>query len=170
MVSEKNRGVKGLTLIVSASIIIMSCLDGWHWNDWGVTRDCDIIGRLCYPWVHASLLHALVNVWCLMSVVFIYDVSLGRLLTAYIIAVCVPGFALSDVPTVGLSTVCYALMGSLSFEVRRKAYFQSWMAFYIGIGFLFPSVNAIIHVYGYMAGLIVGLLNAPMPWLRRSNR
>lgn len=170
MVSKKDRSVKGLTLIVSVSVIIMACLDGCHWDDWGVVRDCDIARRLCYSLVHASLLHALVNVWCLMSVVFIYDISLWRLLTAYIIAVSVPGFALSEVPTVGLSTVCYALMGSLSFEVRRKAYFQGWMIFYIGIGFLFPGVNAIIHVYGYVAGLIVGLLNAPMPCLRKSNR
>lgn len=159
-----------MTLIVSVSIIVMACTGGCHWHDWGAVSGCDIVRRLCYPWVHASLLHALVNAWCLMTAVFIYDISMGRLLTAYTIAVCVPGFALSEVPTVGLSTVCYALMGSLSFEVRRKAYFQGWMIFYIGIGFLFPGVNAIIHVYGYVAGLIVGLLNAPMSWLRKSNR
>lgn len=81
-------------------------------------------------------------------------------------AVAVPGFLLSDVPTVGLSCVCYFLLGSLIFEVRRKLYFMSCMALYIAVGFLFPSVNALIHLYGYLAGLVVGLLNAPLSCFR----
>ena len=120
-----------------------------------------------YPFFHASFLHAAVNVWCLLSIVFIHDVSLWRLLAAYVAAVLVPGFLLSDVPTVGLSCVCYFLLGSLLFEVERKMWFLFCMAIYIAVGFLLPSVNALVHLYGYLAGLMVGMLNAPLSCFRR---
>ena len=81
-------------------------------------------------------------------------------------AVVVPGFLLSEVPTVGLSCVCYFLLGTLIFEVKRKLYFLFSTALYIAVGFLFPSVNALIHLYGYLAGLLVGLLNAPLSCFR----
>ncbi len=86
---------------------------------------------------------------------------------AYAAAVIVPEFFLSDIPTVGLSCAIYTLIGSFSFQVKRKIWFQSVMAAYIGIGFLFPSVNAVIHIYGYLAGLLVGLLDTPLQCFRK---
>ena len=37
------------------------------------------------------------------------------------------------------------------------------MALYISVGFLFPLVNGWLHLYSYVAGLFVGVLNMPMP-------
>lgn len=171
MVQTKRRFAKAFTLTASALMLAGSFMGDGLWHELGAVKGCGIVERLCYPAVHASPLHALVNVWCLISVVFIHDITMWRLLIAYITAAAVPDFALSsEMPTVGLSTMCYALLGSLSWEVRRKIYFQAWMAFYIGVGFLFPNVNAMIHVYGYAAGLMVGFLNAPVSCVKRSQR
>lgn len=171
MVQTKRSFAKIFTLTASVLMLAGSFIDDGLWHELGAVKGCGIVERLCYPVVHASPLHALVNVWCLISVVFMYGITPWRLLIAYITAAAVPDFALSsEMPTVGLSTMCYALLGSLSWEVRRKIYFQAWMAFYIGLGFLFPNVNAMIHVYGYAAGLLVGFLNAPVSCVKRSQR
>lgn len=158
---------KTASLIVSVAILIGSFVYIPDWSVVGVTKGCHFVARIGYSLLHVSFVHALVNAWCLLSIVFLYDISVWRLLTAYIVAVFVPEFLLSDVPTVGLSCVCYTLLGSLIFEVKRKLYFQFCMALYIAVGFFFPSVNALIHVYGYLAGLMVGLLNAPLSCFKR---
>ncbi|MCM1077766.1 MAG: rhomboid family intramembrane serine protease [Bacteroides sp.] len=160
MVHQKE--AKDTALMTAAVILVMSFIFVPDWSAVGVARCCPLAARFVYPFFHASPIHAAINAWCLLSIVFLYDVSLWRLLTAYIAAVVVPVSLLSDVPTVGLSCVDYFLLGSLIFQVRRRLWFLSCMALYIAVGFLFPSVNALIHVYGYLAGLLVGLLNATL--------
>lgn len=162
----KNAEAKNASLLTAVVILIMSFIYIPDWSMIGVAEDCPLAARFVYSFFHASPLHAFVNAWCLICIVFLYDVSIWRLLTAYIVAVVVPGCLLSEVPTVGLSCVCYFLLGSLIFEVKRKLYFVSCTALYIAVGFLFPSVNAVIHLYGYLAGLVVGLLNAPLSCFR----
>ena len=160
MVREKK--AKTTSLIIALVILIGSLIYVPDWTVIGVAKGCPFVARLGYSLFHVSIVHALVNAWCLLSIVLIYDISVWRLLTAYIVAVLVPDFLLSDVPTVGLSCVCYTLLGSLIFDVKRKLNFQLCMALYIAVGFLFSSINVVIHIYGYLAGLIVGLLNAPL--------
>lgn len=165
MVREKK--AKTSSLIIAVVIILGSFIYVPDWSVIGVAKGCTFIAWLGYSLFHVSFVHALVNAWCLLSIVFLYDISIWRLLTAYIVAVFVPEFLLSDVPTVGLSCVCYTLLGSLIFEVKRKLYFQFCLALYIAVGFLFPAINAVIHIYGYLAGLMVGLLNAPLSCFKR---
>ena len=117
---------------------------------------------MSYPFYHVGIVHALLNAWCLLSVVFIYDISMLRLCLAYIIAVFIPFICLSDTPTVGLSGLVFALFGSISFEVGRKVYYQLWMIAYLIIGFVFPNTNAWVHLYCYLAGCAVALLNKPV--------
>lgn len=165
--TSENAPAKTAAILTAVVILLMSLTCVPDWSMVGVARCSPLAARFVYPFFHAGLLHAAVNAWCFLSIVFLYDVSAWRLLTAYIVAVVVPGFLLSEVPTVGLSCICFFLLGSLIFEVRRKLYFMSCMALYIAVGFLFPSVNALIHLYGYLAGLLVGLLNAPLSCFQR---
>lgn len=155
MVREKT--AKTATLIVSVFILVASFITV-DWNVVGIANRCPLTCRFFYPFFHANIIHAIVNVWCLLCIVFLYDISGLRLLISYLLSVFVPDFLLNDIPTIGLSCVCYTLLGSLSFSVRRKLYFQFCMALYITVGFFLPSVNGEIHVYGYIAGLIVGFL------------
>lgn len=164
MVQTKN--AKTAALIMVMAIILCSFVYKPDWALVGIAKGSAFTGRLAYPIFHASPIHAIVNSWCLLSIVFIYHITIWRILTAYIVAVLVPEFLLSDVPTVGLSCVCYTLLGSLIFDVKRKLYFNACMALYIAVGFFFPAVNAVIHIYGYLAGLIVGLPNAPLSCFR----
>lgn len=165
MVCGKIEKATGLLIVVF--ILLSSLIYVPDWSVVGVSNGCDILQRLGYSFFHASFLHGAVNAWCFISILFIYDVLWGRLIAAYLIAVAAPDFVLSSTPTVGLSAVCFALLGSIAFQVKRKLYYNGCMALYIAVGFLFPLVNGWLHLYSYVAGLIVGFLNMPIPCRRK---
>lgn len=162
------RKTEKVTAIVIA--LTVTALSFVHVSDWtavGICSSCPLSGRLLYPFFHAGFVHAVLNAWCLLSIIFIYEVSYWRMFFAYVVAVTMPvdtlGTFLSlDSPTVGLSGVVYALFGTISFEVARKRYFQLWMLFYIGVGFIFPNTNAWLHLYCYLCGFLFALLNKPI--------
>lgn len=158
----KKKAAKAMSLLVSILVFSLSLSGMTDWHAVGVYTGCGLGCRMLYPFYHANLLHATLNAWCLLSVIFIYDISQWRFALAYIIAVTIPSFCLSGIPTVGLSGVVFTLFGSISFEVHRKAYYQLWMLAYLVAGFLFPNTNALIHLYCYMAGGVVALLNKPV--------
>lgn len=154
-------------LLISAMIVCLSFSGEWDWQTVGIYAGSNMLGHLLYPFFHANTFHALLNSWCLLSVVFIYDIGIGRLLSAYMIAVFVPVdtlgyFMTMDSPTVGLSGMVFALFGSISFEVLRKRYYQSWMIFYLAAGFLLPNTHAVLHLWCYVSGVLVALLNKPV--------
>ena len=159
---DKKKAAKATSLLISILVFCLSLQDMADWSAVGIYTGCGLGCRMLYPFYHANLLHATLNAWCLLSVIFIYDISLWRFTLAYIIAVGVPSFCLSGIPTVGLSGVVFALFGSISFEVQRKAYYQLWMLAYLVAGFFFPNTNALVHLYCYMAGGAVALLNKPV--------
>ena len=155
-------------LAIAAAVMGLSLSGIKDWQTVGLYPGCGWRGRLLYSFFHANLLHAALNAWCLVSMVFIYDIRIGRLLLSFVLAVTVPvgiinrvvgGFTL---PTVGLSGVVFVLFGSLSFEVLRKGYYQMWMLVYLAAGFLSPNTNAWLHLYCYLAGLAMALLNKPI--------
>lgn len=154
-------------IIACLSVVILSLLHVDNWESVGIYSGCTMKGRAIYPFFHANALHATLNAWCFISLIFIYDISIWRMIAAYVVAITIPVGILGnilpfDTPTVGLSGVVFFLFGSISFEVLRKWYFQAWMAFYLGIGFLFPNTNAWLHLYCYICGLVWSLLNRPI--------
>lgn len=154
-------------LLIAVFLVMTTLLYAPDWNKVGVSVGCGILQRLTYSLFHASILHAIINAWCILSILFIYDVKVWQLLFAYFIAVAVPDFALSVTPTVGLSAVCFALLGMIVFQVKRKMYYNACMAAYISVGFIFTQVNGWLHLYSYVAGLFVGFLNMPIPCKRK---
>lgn len=149
---------------ISALVVAVCCLALSFTDGVGVSSGCGIPERLCYHFFHANIFHALCNVWCLLSIVFTFSVPLWLFLAAFGIAILIPPFLLSATPTMGLSGVCFALLGMMMWQVRRKVYYTSWALAFIVVGFLFPQVNALMHLYCYVAGQMVGFLNAPVPW------
>lgn len=154
---------KAAALIIAAIILAVAIVTTPDWHTVGIRSGCSFSTRMYYSFFHASVIHAALNAWCFLSVIFIYDIHPARLAIAFAIATAAPPFVLSDIPTVGLSAVCFALLGMVAFQVRRKIFYQICMALYIIIGLLFPAVNGAIHLYSYVAGLSVGLFTAPLP-------
>lgn len=167
MVREKSAKISSLAAV--AIILALRLVDA-NGYDIGIYHQAPMSSRLLYPFFHASFLHAAINAWCLLTLAFAYNVSLRMMITALVIAVSFPVDTMYDIlqvscfllPTIGLSGVCYALMGRMTFLVRRKMYYQTWIGFYLIIGFMLPNVNAWIHLYCYLAGVFVGFLNKPL--------
>lgn len=164
---------KAATLILSLACIIICLLTpvmGVSLIDMGICSGCSLTARFAYSFFHASVPHALINCWCLLSIAFIYRVSFGYLIAAYIIAVLYP-FG-GDIPTVGLSAVCFALMGMVSLQSQRRLYFHAWVLSFIGVSALLAAFlrelisiappNNLLHLYCYVCGIIIGILNTPL--------
>ena len=192
----RNEKEKAAALILTALCIIIyvvsTVLDGFPVEKIAIAPHCPLYARLCYSFFHASLVHCIVNCWCLLSVVFIYRISLWSLLAAYVTAVLYPIDTLAAVansslftlhfslltPTIGLSGVCFCLLGQIIFRVKRKLYYHFCILSFIAFGFIAPlassacgytvaTPNTLLHLYSYVVGLLVGFLNSPAPWQRK---
>lgn len=172
---DKRKNEKIAALVVGVGLILLSFVGISNIQSIAICSGCGLIPRLLYPFFHVNLLHVLLNVWCLLSLVFMYDITWRRLLVSYLVAATIPvdtlGTFLSSMntPTIGLSGIVYFLFATISFEVVRKYYYQSWMVFYLIVGFFFPNMNAWLHLYCYVAGLIYALLNKPIKVQRHSD-
>lgn len=187
----RRKKTKTTALVLTAICLVISVLtsvfDGFTIESVAISPGCPLSARLAYSFFHASILHAIINCWCLLAIVFIYDVPLCYLAIAYAIAATFPattfaatvpsGFPLGC--TIGLSAVCFALMGMVSFQAKRKAYFHTWVLSLILVGYALPYLcsvcgytiatpNSILHLYSYVAGLMVGFLNSPVSEYRRA--
>lgn len=110
-------------------------------------------GNLTYSFFHANILHWLLNVWCFLSCVFLADVSFRNLLLAYLVACSVP--ALSSTPTIGLSGVCFALLGMIMWKsANRRTYNLIIGVTVLSMVALCPkAVNNVLHIYCYLLGV-----------------
>ena len=159
MVREKETKISALVYVATA---IALCFAHVPLVKVGICKDCTWTSRLLHPFFHANIFHALVNCWALLSVVFIFDLGLLDLALSYAVAITVPvGLLGLTVPTVGCSGALYYLFGMLSFRSANKLKWHLWWLFFIGIGFFFPSANAILHLWCYGVGVFVGFLNSP---------
>ena len=114
--------------------------------------------HLAYHFFHANVLHLFLNLWCFLSCVFLADMSAGKLFAAYLIACTAP--ALSPVPTVGFSGVCFALLGFVMWQSGNKLEYNA----YVLLGIVLPLVvvphalNNLLHLYCYAVAVILGAL------------
>ena len=75
---------KAAVLVLTAVCIILClCVPTELLAHIGIAKDAMLWQRLAYPFFHASLAHTLINCWCLLSIVFMYDVSAAYLIIAY---------------------------------------------------------------------------------------
>lgn len=161
MVSGAIEKTAGLT--ASLFIILSAAMYIPDWSCVGLCVGAPSFVRLTYHFFHASIIHAVLNAWCLLSIIFLYKVSWSDILIAYVIAAIAPPFVLTALPTVGMSAVCYALLGLMVFKTRSPLRFTLLLIPYLIIGFFIPVVNAWLHLYSFVAGLMVSLLFIPIP-------
>lgn len=153
---EKNSTTKTLTLSL-AIIILWLSLYRVHF---GIYAHCPISSRLLYSFFHASFFHALTNVWCLLSLVFINNMTLRDILIAYLIALSFPVdtlcplFPILHQPTVGLSGLCFALFGIYSSRVYYKWRFHLYIIFFLALTSLAPQLNTPLHLWSYLVGIL----------------
>lgn len=57
--------------------------------------------------------------------------------------------------------MCYALFGYIVPQVHDKVLYNTAMAISITAGILIPGINGAIHLYAYVTGIAVAILNHP---------
>jgi membrane associated rhomboid family serine protease len=139
----------------------------------GIRSGCGIAPRLLWPFFHAGFFHVAINLFCLLSIVFLTRVRMGRLLLSLLVCFTLPvdtmgAFVPMTVPTVGLSGAVYFLLGTFLFEVRERAYYLLCIAINLGIGFFNPASNFWLHLYCFVIGLLWALITKP--YLRYDRR
>lgn len=165
---ERRKAEKSAALVLAAIVLTLAaCGLPADVSLFSLRAGCALSARMAYPFVHAGLVHAALNAWCLLVLVFTCDITWRRLLVAYAVALCVPVSLLAPLvpafhlPTVGLSGVVYALLGTISFEVARRRRFQLWMVGLLALGFVLPGCAAALHLCTYLGGLLIAWLNKP---------
>jgi len=110
-------------------------------------------GNLTYSFFHVNVFHWLLNVWCFLSCVFLADVSFRKVLLSYLIACSVP--AMSTIPTIGVSGVCFALLGMIMWRSTQKRSYNIIIGATVACMFaLCPkTVNNVLHIYCYLLGV-----------------
>lgn len=167
MVREKK--TKAAFLVISLIAIALSVADIFlpiPLQSVGIGSGSSFPNSFIYHFFHANIFHAILNVWCLLTIAFIYDAKAWQLILGYVIASLIPGYlcctTVTAQPTIGLSGICFTLMGLIIPNVKRKLYYNICVFTFIAIGFFFPYVNASLHLRCYVVGLLVGFLNTPI--------
>ena len=125
----------------------------------GLHDGCSVTDRMLYPFLHANIFHALLNLLVLWQCVKAFP-RWKALVAFYIIAISYP--LPSEHPIVGLSGLLYAYMGYIEPMVRDKLRYNLLIVIYLLVGILIPNMAVGIHVYCYAAGLLWVYLNAPV--------
>ena len=107
-----------------------------------------------YHFFHANALHLFLNLWCFLSCVFLADMSAGKLFAAYLIACTAP--AVSPMPTVGFSGVCFALLGLIMWQSGNKLEYNACVLLGIVLPFVIVphAVNNLLHLYCYAVAVM----------------
>ena len=151
---------KSLSLALAAAVLILSATVRPS-TELTLHYGCGLAARIAYSLFHGSVLHALLNAWCLLSIVFIHNISWCRLFAAWAIAISVPSVLLSDTPVVGLSAVCFALLGMIFAIAARPWAFLLWLVPYFALGFAVPCIAGLLHLYAFTVGAAISLLTRP---------
>lgn len=169
MVRRKEAQAAALVIVIAS--IVLHCIH-IPAADVGLFPGAPLLHRALYPFFHASWLHLVTNCWVLLCVVFLYQITFPMMLSSFIIAASYPIGALSFLyagaiaPTLGLSGLIYALLGRYSWlfscQTKRRLFYHSWFAVFIGLGFFFPQSNAWLHLYCYLCGVFLAQLNRPI--------
>lgn len=163
----EGRATKTTALTIAALCLALSFCDGTAQS---MQLHARVTARIAYSFFHAGFLHALVNVYVFLACFFIFNLRLRHLILAFAIAASFPIDLIAHytymAPTVGLSAVCYALLGSLSHKAVKRFAFHAWVVAFIAlpeiihyiftaIGFNVAAVNTPLHIYAYILACLI---------------
>lgn len=155
-----------LVLLIAVIQALVGFNDADHLRAVALYAHCPVLNRFTYTFFHASFIHALLNVWCMTSIVFFYNIHTRHLLLAYAIALSYPATLFGCSLTVGLSSVCFALMGMAASRVARPYVIHTFVAASIALMMVTPHVLSLVglevghaanllHAYCYLVAFII---------------
>ena len=123
----------------------------------GLHSGCSLFERLLYPFIHANILHLVVNLYIFNLCFYRCNMSIRQMAMSFLIAYIVPA-SLTNV--VGLSGVCFALFGILFAHIKKgnRVTYLVQVFVTILIALIVPHIAWQIHLFCFVIGLILGVI------------
>lgn len=123
----------------------------------GLHSYCSLLERLLYPFIHANILHLVVNLYIFNLCFYKCNMSVRQMALSFLIALFAPS---SLINVVGLSGVCFALFGILFAHIKkgkRKTYLTQVFVTIL-IGLVVPHLAWSVHLFCFIIGMVLGLI------------
>lgn len=111
--------------------------------------------RLTYQLCHGGVLHCILNIWCFLGCVFVFDMHFKKVALAVAAAALIPPFLLPEIPLAGFSGAVYALFGMAYPRVTDKFRFLTMLLLGMVPGIFFPLAVG-VHAYCFLIGVSLG--------------
>ena len=160
MVRREKAQISSLVYVVIAIVLMFFHMD---LAEHSLCAGCGLFDRFAFQFLHVNWFHCIVNCWCILCVVFLYNVYPWMLIASMIIPAIFPDGLinlLSIAPTVGGSGIFYCLVGLCSINAVKKLRYHLWWAFFIAIGLLFSNMNVFLHLWCYVLGWMLAFVNS----------
>ena len=148
----KHEKTKILSFVLSAVIIVVSLLD-IDFSHYALSPLNSPFGNIAYHFFHVNILHAIVNVWCLLGIVFFYKIRVRDFIIAFAVAASFPT-QLCIAPSVGLSGMLYALMGLIMPQVYSRTYFIACLVLWNVVAWIVGGFGVEVHAYCFVVALL----------------
>lgn len=149
---EKSEKTKILGFALAALIIVMSLFD-IDVSIFALSADNYPVGNITYHFFHVNAFHAIANAWCLLGLVFLYNVRTSDLIIAFSVAASFP-IQLCSAPSVGLSGLLYALMGLVFPNVRNQLCFLACIFSWNCVALVVGGFGVEVHAYCFAVALL----------------
>lgn len=143
---------------VFIALIIIISASCYYVNDLGFTEH-STWQRFTYMFSHANIIHLTLN-WLAFYVLAEYVKLTPFLFTPYIIAVLATFGSEMSLPTVGLSGVCYAMLGTSCYYAEGTSRWRIIIAFIFSNGFMLIGghINVILHTLCFVYSIITSYI------------
>lgn len=123
----------------------------------GLHSGCSLFERLLYPFIHANILHLVVNLYIFNLCFFRCNMSIRQMAISFLIAFVVPT---SMTNVVGLSGVCFALFGILFAHIKKgnRVTYLAQVFVTILVALIVPHIAWQTHLFCFVIGLILGVI------------
>lgn len=122
-----------------------------------------LCSRLTYHFFHASFLHLSLNLWCLLSLVFISNVGMPKIILAFTIASAVPNASIPADGAIGLSALLFSLFGLTAPFSPACLSPKAVLSYALPLTpfFILPNMAGAIHLFCFAAGSLVAFFTNP---------
>lgn len=120
-------------------------------SSFGYSMDSRLYNHFIYMFYHANIFHLIGNCYALY---FVLNNGMYKwkhlLLILYSFSVLASFVPISHVPTIGFSAPIFVMIGLNFYPYSKKS--KIITLFIVAVGFIFPEINAILHVICLLFG------------------